>query len=305
MAESRRRNDIDNYNGTNTPGSYQRTSINDIINNFIIAYVGQDKVIGACPRHEVAFHAQRSLQEFSYDILNAEKSIELELDHMNQIFLPPDYVNYVGLYRIDQNGNAREIKPTFSRKPSQAVVQDEDFKPVFDEDGDIVYAEDSEALKRFKDRPYDENLRAIDYYNGYYYNDDFSYYNQKRFGQQTHLANQDYTYMLDNVAGIIYFNSEFTELQGNERFVTLRYISDGLADGDDLSNCYVPKLAEDAIYAKILYELCRVRPSAAQMAQMYKKEASAKMRNAKIRLTNWKSQEVIDLMRMKSKWIKH
>jgi hypothetical protein len=38
---------------------------------------------------------------------------------------------------------------------------------------------------------------------------------------------------------------------------------------------------------------------------MYKKEASAKMRNTKIRLSNYKSEEMVQVLRGKSKWIKH
>ena len=36
-----------------------------------------------------------------------------------------------------------------------------------------------------------------------------------------------------------------------------------------------------------------------------KKEASAKMRNAKIRLSNMKVEEMTQVLRGKSKWIKH
>jgi hypothetical protein len=38
---------------------------------------------------------------------------------------------------------------------------------------------------------------------------------------------------------------------------------------------------------------------------LYKKEASSKMRNAKIRLTDYKSDEMTQVLRGKSKWIKH
>ena len=45
MAISRKPLDVDNYsaldggNGTEIPGSYRRTNINDIINNFMISYI--------------------------------------------------------------------------------------------------------------------------------------------------------------------------------------------------------------------------------------------------------------------------
>jgi hypothetical protein len=41
------------------------------------------------------------------------------------------------------------------------------------------------------------------------------------------------------------------------------------------------------------------------MASVFKKEASAKMRNAKIRLSNMKLPEITQIFRGKAKWIKH
>ena len=56
-------------------GYYRRVSLEDVINNFIVAYVGEDKSLSKVPRYEVDFWAQRGLQEFSYDVLHSEKSI--------------------------------------------------------------------------------------------------------------------------------------------------------------------------------------------------------------------------------------
>jgi len=55
----------------------------------------------------------------------------------------------------------------------------------------------------------------------------------------------------------------------------------------------------------MLYNLSKLRPSTASLAPFYKKEASAKMRNTKIRLSNYKSEEMTQVLRGKSKWIKH
>ena len=55
-------------------GSYAYITLNDIINNFIVAYVGNGKLISDVKRTDVMFHAKRGLQEFSYDILKTVKS---------------------------------------------------------------------------------------------------------------------------------------------------------------------------------------------------------------------------------------
>ncbi len=49
----------------------------------------------------------------------------------------------------------------------------------------------------------------------------------------------------------------------------------------------------------------KVRTATAQLAPMYKKEMSAKMRNAKIRLSNYNIEEITQVMRNRAKWIKH
>ena len=54
------------YQGNNY-GNYQFTSLEDIINQFIIAYTGENKIIPKVRRTDVAFHAQRALQELSFD----------------------------------------------------------------------------------------------------------------------------------------------------------------------------------------------------------------------------------------------
>ena len=61
MAISRKPLDVDNYSsqeggtGTAIAGYYSRVHLNDIINNFMVAYVGDGKALTKVPRYEVAF----------------------------------------------------------------------------------------------------------------------------------------------------------------------------------------------------------------------------------------------------------
>jgi hypothetical protein len=85
--------------------------------------------------------------------------------------------------------------------------------------------------------------------------------------------------------------------------ILLEYISDGLAYDTDTK---IPKLAEDALYAHILHAIISTRANQPEyVVQRLKKERSAKLRNAKIRLSNIKIGEIAQVMRGKSKWIKH
>ena len=87
------------------------------------------------------------------------------------------------------------------------------------------------------------------------------------------------------------------------KLISFEYISDGLAYDLDSR---VPKLAEDAMYATILYSLISGRINQPEyIVQRLRKDKISKLRNAKIRLSNIKLGEIVQVMRNKSKWIKN
>ena len=307
MAISRKPLDVDNYSaldggtGLAIPGYYSRTNLNDIINNFMVAYIGDGKVLAKVPRYEVAFWAQRAVQEFSYDILHSEKSIEIELSSTKSISLPSDYVNYVRIEYTDSNGVMKPILHSRTTTANKAVAQDQDYKYIYDQEGNIVFKEISETIEKYQSETRILDVQQTqDYYNGYFDTDDYMYYG-RRYGSTPEYQNINGTFVLDTEAGKVYFDAAFKE----GCYITFTYISDGLGNNGDFANVYVPKLAEDAVYASILYNLSKLRGSAAGAAGLYKKEASSKMRNAKIRLSNMKSNEMTQILRNKAKWIKH
>lgn len=303
MAISRKPLDVDNYsaaeggNGSAIPGYYSRVNLNDIINNFIVGYTGDGKILPKIPRYEVAFWAQRAVQEFSYDIFHAEKNMEIELSSTLQISLPSDYVNYVDISCLDADGNLRPLQNSKRLKATKSASQDQDYNYIYDQNGNIIYEETSQTLKQFGES--DISTKKQNYESDEYDVRDAAY--GAKYGSEPQRANVNGTYVLDLEAGKIYFDSMFAE--GD--IIVLSYISDGLGDNGDFTNVLVPKLAEDAVYANILYNLSKLRPSASGAAGLYKKEAYAKTRNAKIRLSNMKIKEIAQVLRGKSKWIKH
>ena len=307
MAISRKPLDVDNYsaldggNGLAVPGYYRRTNLNDIISNFMIAYVGDDKVLSKVPRYEIALWGQKAVQEFSYDVLHSEKAIEIQLSPLRQMSLPSDYVNYIKISYTDAWGVERTILPSNTTHANQGIAQDENYKYLYDQDGNVIYAEESETIERFqKAKNIVSTEETLNYYNGYYAFDDFGYYG-RRYGLTPEFQNKNGSFVLDLNAGQIYFDSTIPQ----DTYVTLSYISDGLGDNGNFDNVYVPKMAEDAVMASMLYNLCKLRLATAPGAGAYKKEASAKIRNAKIRIANMKTAEMTNIFRNKAKWIKH
>jgi hypothetical protein len=314
MAESRKiytsQQYYANFEGDagNTPanfkglGYYSRTSLEDVINNFIVAYIGEDKALAKVPRYEVDFWAQRGMQEFSYDILHSEKSVEIELGSTLQFPLPQDYVNYVKVSQVGDDGKKDILLPSRKVDNPLAPLQDADHDFLYDGNGEVQVAAKSTAITRFQD-PNNPANRTRSLEDNYNYDDDDFPYLSKRYGSNPEDMSGAGTFFIDNEAGVIFFDSTFSGRPDN--LIILDYISDGIADNGDLSKVYVPKLAEDALYAYMLYNLSKLRPSTVQLAPLYKKEASSKMRNAKIRLSNYKLEEMAQVLRGKAKWIKH
>jgi len=107
-------------------GNYQFFSLEDIINSFLVAYVGENKLISKISRTDVAFHAQRSLAELSFDTLKSIKSYELEVPATLTLPVPQDYVHYTKLAYVDSAGIKRNIYPTGKTSNPVAYQQNSD-----------------------------------------------------------------------------------------------------------------------------------------------------------------------------------
>jgi len=111
------------YNDVDTQGNYQFTSLDNIISQFIVAYVGEDKIISKVKRVDVAFHAQRALQELSFDTLKSVKAQEITLPPSLQMMLPHDYVNYTKVSWVDSAGIKHLLYPTSKTSNPPSIAQ--------------------------------------------------------------------------------------------------------------------------------------------------------------------------------------
>ena len=270
-------------------GDYQSISLKDIINNFIISYVGEDKIISKIKRTDVAFHAQRGIQELSFDTLPSFKSQEIEIPPQLYFVLPQDYVNYVKVTWTDTDGIERVIYPAHKTSDPLPIIQDNNYEYTFDENGEILYAQDSETWKRFNNPSNSEESLEGQLHRRV---------NGERYGLDPQYAQSNGVFFIDQIKGLIRFSSDMVG-----RIVTLKYISDGLAtDGEMI----VHKLAEEAMYKYIAHAVLATRANVPEyMVARFKREAAVAKRNAKLRLSNIKLEEITQVMRGKSKQIKH
>ena len=114
------------YTAASGQGDYQFITLDNIINAFMVAYVGEGKIISKVSRTDVQFHAMRAIQELSYDVFRSVKSQEIEIPPTLKMMLPQDYVNYVKLVRIDEDGVERILYPTGKTSNPFAITQNED-----------------------------------------------------------------------------------------------------------------------------------------------------------------------------------
>ena len=284
-------------------GSYSYTKLHDIINNFQVAYVGVGKLLQSVKRTDVIFHAKRAMQEFSYDTLKSVNSQELTVPQGLSIPLPQDYVNYVNIYWVDQSGRQHIIMPTntLHQSPTELPVQDTSGVPIQDSFDNNIDSGNSIIDDRWANNGLrntgnltNDSFAAAEFYS------DFN--NMVGYGQQYGLDPQ-----YANVNGYFNINDRLNSISFSnnlvDKIINFEYISDGLSN--DL-NTRVPKMAEEAMYAYILHAIIASRINQPEyVVQRLKREKSAKLRNAKIRLSNIKLNEFVQVMRSKSKWIKH
>ena len=118
-----------------------------------------------------------------------------------------------------------------------------------------------------------------------------------RYGLEPSHAQTNGSFYIDCNSGRIYFSSNISG-----KTVILDYISDSLGTDEEMQ---VHKLAEEAMYRSILHAVASGLMQTQQLVPRLKKEKFAAVRTAKLRLSNLKLEELTQILRGKSKWIKH
>ena len=283
-------------------GSYQYITLADVVNNFMLMYVGNHELINNIDRYKVLFHAKRGIQELNYDAMREVKVLQQSLDDRIRLVLPSDYVNYVRI-SMYENGELRPLVENVQINYSRSYLQDHEAKILFDKDGGILEGTSEVDYKRIKglDKSMylgDGLMNGCEGYcdNGYWY---FERAIGARYGLNTETANINPTFRIDKRTGVINFSSE---MSGKE--VVIEYISDGLEMGDD-SEVVVNKLAEEFIYAYIKYMILSTKLGVQEyIVRRAQKEKTAMYRNAKLRMSNIHPSRLLMSLRGQNKWIK-
>jgi hypothetical protein len=279
-------------------GNYQFTSLRDIISQFMIAYVGEGKIISKIKRTDVVFHAQRALQELSFDTFKSCKAQEITVPGSLTMILPQDYVNYTKLTWSDSSGIEHIIYPARKTSNPSNPLQDSDgnfdFKPWSASGGnhgedstELIPSENSDTWSNYKSTTPSANQ-----------DDTYWPIAGERYGLDPQYAQANGSFYIDCNTGLIHFSSNM-----NGKTVILHYLSDSLGTDEEMQ---VHKFAEEAMYKNIAHAILSTKINIPEyIVNRFKKEKFAATRKAKLRLSNIKLEELIQILRGKSKQIKH
>jgi hypothetical protein len=296
-------------NSGNTPedvnwGSYQYVSLQDIVNNYMLMYAGNNSLVNNEDRYKILFHAKRAIQELNYDAFKEIKALELSVDDQLRFVLPSDYVNWVRV-SMYKNGYIFPLTENIQLNTSNAYLQDQTGRILFDQNGDILRPQFSNLdYDRITGQQQSIYLNPGSqfhgssgwFYEGMWY---FEYRVGKRFGLNTETANRNPTFRIDNKTGVINFSSDMAN-----QVCILEYVSDGMESGDN-SKISVNKLFEKFIYAYITHEILNSKLGVQEyIVNRAKKEKSSLLRNAKIRMSNIHPGRLLMNLRGNDKMIK-
>jgi hypothetical protein len=302
-------NQVTYYGSANSAnyGNYQFTTLDNIINAFMFAYVGEMKIISKVNRTDVQFFAMRAVQELSYDVFRSVKSQEIEIPATLKMILPQDYVNYVKLVSVGSDGIEKNLYPTGKTSNPFAITQNAAGEYQFtdtdnaDSDGDTTTGTDSlleqspsNTLTNYQSSSAGTSSSATNATDATDIDID---YKGRRYGLDPQHSHEHGSFYIDYNRGYIHFSGNLSGAT-----VVLKYISDGL--GTD-SEMVVHKFAEEAVYKWIAYGILSNRSGIPEgIIQRFKRERFAETRKAKIRLSNIKIEEFAQVLKGMSKQIK-
>jgi hypothetical protein len=262
--------------------------LQDIINNFLLTYVGDDKIINKADRNEVIFHAKRGIQELHYDALREIVQFEAQLPDNLKMHLPHDFVSSVKISYVGEDGLTHPIINNHNGATPTSYLQDNTAQRsiLMDSNGQSITGtpviETNWAAQ--KDSPVDSPSPG---------------HLGQRFGMNTATTNHNGSYVIDKNQGFIMFSSNLAE-----KNIVIEYVSDGmyaLADNE----IKIHKLAETFMYDYIVSSILKQKFGVQEyIVRRAVKQSGASLRNAKIRLNSIKLNELTQTLRGRDKWIK-
>lgn len=286
---------FDYYNDPSQHVDYQYVTLNDLINDYMMSRDADDYT-STVSRYKVLYQAKRGLRELYYDVLREVRAIEMDLSPMLTVILPPDFVNYVRISWVGDDGQLHPMAMDNKMSIAQIYLQDNNYNLLFDNDGCVLQDDVLPAGASAVDDS--ESSTSSNYscynvcYDGFLPNKDNS------------LVFTNGKFRLDSSAGLIQFGSD-----AKGKSIVLEYISDGLftgCEGQPEAQIRIHKFAESALLDFIFYQLIKNRRNVpANEKHRARKEYYNSRRIAKRRINALRFSDIKQVFKGDSKWIKN
>lgn len=253
-------------------GSYQYISLPDIINNYMLIYVGDDKVVDNVKKHIVRFHAKQAIKDLNYNAFRNIKVLETTIGSDLKLIMPSGYVDYI---RLSMESNGVLYPLTQNTKPMSAVsyLKDNNDELLFDNTGEVLYGSSELDSQRLSATPATYGSAESAFCNRYSIGG--------QYGLDTSEANSNPRFRINRASGVIDFDSNM-----RDKLVVIEYISDGMEGGVD-SDIVIHKFFERYMYSYLTAEILDAKRgvSAVEKRKAAKKK-EADGRNARIMISD-------------------
>jgi len=269
-------------------GSYQYISLKDIVRNYMLMYVGEDQVVDNVPAYKVRFEAKSAIKELNYDAFKSTRIVEDVIQPSLKYVMPSDYVDMIRM-SVLVDGKMYTMMENRGAMTADVYLRDNANEILFDYSGEILMAGSSELEQARINNTYTRNIEE----------ECGRYSIGGRYGIDTAISNGNPTYKINKRAGVIDFDSTMSG-----ETIILEYISDGMEGGDD-SLVVVNKFFEKYIYAHITYMLLDAKAGINDNVKTRARQKQrALYRNARIRIGNLRSIDLLMTLRGSNKWNK-
>ncbi len=280
-------NPQDYYENEENRGTYQYITLEEMVNNFMLNYTGDDSVLGGVKRSRVIFWMKKGIQQFTFNALREIKKVELELGDTLDITMPPDYVSYVTISYVNPStGDLMYLSLNPNIAIGTSYLQDHNANILFDDDGFIL--EGTTYFEELNDRVgqltntelnigcCDTNVKIVN-----------------------PAGNANGYFNISPRQGKIHFSSD-----NAPRVLMLEYISDGLEYSSE-SDIKVNKKAEIALYDWVNWNLSSNKINVQEyVVRRLQKKYTASYTNAKIALMDIRIGETMLLLNARRQSLK-
>lgn len=199
------------YGNPDSHGSYQFTTLKDIVDEMMMERLEPDSYIKNTNRNLFILHAKNGIKKMTKDTSACVLSIEMTVGNECYITVPQNFVSYVSvsLVLIDGNGK-RYLKPLDNNQSMITAIgylQDDEANIIFDDEENIVTADASNV--------YNMPHRSYEFVG------DFS--ESSNAFLDTSILSEYGEFKIDEDKGKIAFSENIAD-----REIVLEYLSDGL-----------------------------------------------------------------------------